>query len=102
MKLLKKAIEYSSQNYTYITFTSSFFNSKLDYQKSSMNTHTVIGQEFDKVCMILDENFYYDKSLLKAVNKSDLFDQFFIKVNGLSELLITMRLNNILTLLMFN
>ena len=52
--------------YTYITYTSSFYDAALDYQKSDLNTHTVIGQEFDKVCMIIDDNFYYDGNYLKG------------------------------------
>ena len=54
------------ESFTYITYTSSFYDHRLDYQKSDMNTHTVIGQEFDNVCMIIDDNFYYDNNRLKG------------------------------------
>lgn len=50
----------SLENYTYISYTASFYDHSIDYQKSDYNTHNVIGQEFDKVCMILDDNFYYE------------------------------------------
>lgn len=52
--------------YHYISITPSFYDASLDYQKSDDNTHTVIGQEFDKVCMIMDSNFYYENGILKA------------------------------------
>ena len=52
--------------YTYISYTSSFYNSGLEYQKNDLNTHKVIGQEFDGVVMIMDDNFYYDGSILKG------------------------------------
>ena len=54
------------KEYTYITYTPSFYDAALDYQKSDLNTHTVIGQEFDKVCMIIDDNFYYEGDRLKG------------------------------------
>ena len=53
--------------FTYIALTPSRYPSRMDYQDSKLNTHKVIGQEFDKVCMIMDENFYYEKKQLKAV-----------------------------------
>jgi DNA polymerase III delta prime subunit len=66
----KKAVELannmSHKDYTYISFTPSFYFSKLDYQKSENNTHTVIGQEFENVVMIMDDNFYYENGKLKA------------------------------------
>ena len=48
-------------DYQYIGLTTSSYDHKLDYQKGDLNTHTVIGQEFDKVCMIMDEHFFYDE-----------------------------------------
>jgi hypothetical protein len=54
------------KEYTYITYTPSFYDATLDYQKSDLNTHTVIGQEFDKVCMIIDDDFYYEGDHLKG------------------------------------
>ena len=48
--------------YTYISYTPSLYNPGLDDQISIHNTHNVIGQEFESVCMLLDDNFYYDES----------------------------------------
>lgn len=50
------------EGYTYISYTPSIYWSDLDEQADEYNTHNVIGQEFDNVCMILDDNFYYDQS----------------------------------------
>ena len=50
----------------------------MDYQKTDLNTHTVIGQEFEKVCMIIDDNFSYKGNKLVAKwhpNPDYLFEQ---------------------------
>ncbi len=54
------------KGYQYIAITPSFYDPSLDYQNGDENTHTVIGQEFDKVCMIMDSNFYYENGKLKG------------------------------------
>lgn len=59
-KALERAKVFETQDYTYISFTPSFYNHELDYQKSKYNTHNVIGQEFEGVCMILDYNWAYN------------------------------------------
>ena len=55
---------YSLKGYKYICYTPSVYKysilDKLNDVKSS--AHEVIGQEFEKVILYLDENFYYDKS----------------------------------------
>lgn len=56
---LKTAEAFEAEGYTYISYTASFYNHELDYQIRKHNTHNVIGQEFDGVCMILDDNFFY-------------------------------------------
>jgi DNA polymerase III delta prime subunit len=63
MNVVKKL---EKKGYTYISLTPSIYPSRIDYQNSSLNTHKVIGQEFDNVCMIMDENFYYEKKQLKG------------------------------------
>lgn len=63
MELVKSIVD---DGYQYISITPSFYDKALDYQKGKENTHTVIGQEFDKVCMIMDSNFYYQNGILKA------------------------------------
>lgn len=60
---LAKSLE-DNDGYTYISYTASSLYNDLDYQISDNNTHKVIGQEFDKVCMILDKYFYYDGNRL--------------------------------------
>lgn len=57
--------ELEIKGYQYISLTNSrYTTSTLDYQQSnhSMNTHHVIGQEFDKVAVSLDHHFFYDES----------------------------------------
>lgn len=66
------------RGYTYITYTPSQYNSGLGYQDGPNNTHRVIGQEFDKVCMVLDDNFSYrDNKLVskRHPNPDYLFHQ---------------------------
>lgn len=63
VKLAKNMI---NEDYTYISYTPSFYNFRLEYQKSGLNTHKVIGQEFNGVVMIMDDNFYYHGSILKG------------------------------------
>lgn len=48
--------------YTFISFTPSKYNHDLDYQVDMYNTHNVIGQEFDGVCMLIDDYFYYTEN----------------------------------------
>ena len=52
---------YKSKNYRFISYTpSSFYKSSLDKYKDELNTHQVIGQEFDNVLIMMDDNFRYD------------------------------------------
>ena len=61
--------ELESEGYTYISFTPSVYHSYLDNQASKYNTHNVIGQEFDGVCMMMNNQFIYDSSgKLNAIN----------------------------------
>ena len=65
-KAMELVTNLSNEEYQYISITPSFYDHSLDYQKGKENTHTVIGQEFDKVCMIMDSNFYYIDGKLEA------------------------------------
>lgn len=65
-KAMELANHLDDEDYKYISFNPSFYDHSLDYQKGKENTHTVIGQEFDKVCMIMDSNFYYKDGKLEA------------------------------------
>lgn len=60
------AKEMEKCGYTYISFTNSSYNARLDYQKSNRDTHDVIGQEFDKVVMTFPNDFYFHNGMLNA------------------------------------
>lgn len=64
---VEKAKYLKKFGYEFISYTPSLFSFDLDYQNCGINTHKVIGQEFDRVCMLLDDNFYYEKNLLKGL-----------------------------------
>ena len=66
-KAVDLALKQKSINgYEYISYTPSSFNFALDYQKHGINTHHVIGQEYDNVVMILNKYFEYDGDILSA------------------------------------
>lgn len=56
LEVIKKL---ENEGYTFISYTPSLYNSELNYQSSQHNTHNVIGQEFDGVCMLIDDYLYY-------------------------------------------
>ena len=69
----EKAVELAKKSgtfgFVYISYTPSWFYSDLDYQKTNINTHNVIGQEFDRVCMIMNDDFWYNENgKLQAMN----------------------------------
>ncbi len=64
---VKRAKAAEPLGFTYISYTASFYDSSLDYQKGRLNTHSVIGQEFDGVCMIMDNHFCYENGVLRSV-----------------------------------
>lgn len=67
IKAVERAKKLKNEGYTFISYTPSMYNWAMDYQEDEYNTHNVIGQEFDSVCMILDEHFYYNSDgVLKA------------------------------------
>ncbi|MEE1249422.1 MAG: DNA/RNA helicase domain-containing protein [Lachnospiraceae bacterium] len=52
---------YQRSGYTFITFTPSLYKSnEIDHYSQFINSHMVIGQEFDNVVIILGNNFRYD------------------------------------------
>ena len=65
--------------YTYISYTPSSYSRELDYQNHGVNTHEVIGQEYDEVVMILNHHFYYDGNILNATNHPNP-DYLFVKL----------------------
>ena len=78
-KAIAQAKALEECGYTYISYTPSLYNHKLDDQEWVHNTHNVIGQEFEGVCMLLDGNFYYDErghlSGVMHPNPDYLFEQ---------------------------
>ena len=51
---------YMKNGYTFITFTPSrFVNHSIDHYSGYINSHQVIGQEFDHVVVVLDNSFRY-------------------------------------------
>ncbi len=75
---LCRAKELEKEGYTYISFTPSLYNHELDYQHSEHNTHNVIGQEFEGVCMLLDYSWHYENGRLTGKthpNPDYLFNQ---------------------------
>lgn len=51
----------SKYQYEFICYTQSkYYGNSIDDYVSNINTHQVIGQEFDKVLIIMDNNFLYD------------------------------------------
>ncbi len=61
----------SENGWEVINFTNSLHYkvSYDDYQNNqNKNSHKVIGQEYDKVAVFIDDHFYYDKNKLHALN----------------------------------
>lgn len=53
---------FRKRGYTFITFTpSQYVSNTIDHYSAYINSHQVIGQEFDKVVLVLDNNFRYSK-----------------------------------------
>ncbi len=51
---------YIRKGYTFLTFTPSrYYSSSLDHYAFFKNSHEVIGQEFDNVLILIDDNFRY-------------------------------------------
>lgn len=56
----------------YINYTDSAYRfanfDQFDKYCDGNNTHTIIGEEFDRVVMLMDATFYYDeKGILQAI-----------------------------------
>ncbi len=76
---MRRVKQLKKEGYTFISFTPSKVNPDLNYQSDIYNTHTVLGQEFDGVCMLLSNHFYYtpEKKLAASEhpNPDYLFEQ---------------------------
>ncbi len=54
---------YKAKGFVFINYTRSKWNPcPFDAFKEDFDTHHVIGQEFDKVVMLMDNSFYYDEN----------------------------------------
>ncbi len=54
---------YKAKGFVFINYTHSKWNPcPFDAFKEDFDTHHVIGQEFDKVVMLMDNSFYYDEN----------------------------------------
>lgn len=60
---------YRKQGYTFINYSkSNYKHSPYAQYKEDFDTHHVIGQEFDKVLMLMDQSFYYnEQNILQGV-----------------------------------
>jgi len=75
---------YLKKDYTFIEYTKSLYKkSTIDKYNGDINTHEVIGQEFDNVLIIMDHNFKYSEDgHLKASehpNSNYLFYKLFFQ-----------------------
>lgn len=73
---------YKKRGYTFITFTpSKYVSNSIDHYLENINSHQVIGQEFDNVIVVLDNNFRYsDDGILQGrehPNPDYLFPRLF-------------------------
>lgn len=65
----KKIIRYyrKDKGYVFIEYTKSLYSpGEIDKYHGDINTHRVIGQEYDNVLIVMDDNFYYNSGRLCA------------------------------------
>lgn len=75
---------YKGKGYIPITFTPSHYvSSSIDHYSRYINSHEVIGQEFDYVLVVIDNNFRYDANgdltAREHPNPEYLFQDYFTK-----------------------
>lgn len=91
---------YKNKGYTFITFTpSQFVSNGIDHYSANINSHQVIGQEFDNVVIIMDNNFRYsddgDLEGKEHPNPDYLFSRLFYQnISRTRERLCIIVLNN--------
>lgn len=52
--------KYKSDGYEFLTYTpSNYVSNSIDSYSNNMNSHRIIGQEFDSVVIFMDDNFRY-------------------------------------------
>lgn len=79
-----KIISYyrDNKNYVFIGYTQSrYYSNSIDHYGGDINTHHVIGQEFDNVMIMMDNNFQYgedgDLQAIQHPNPDYLFPKLF-------------------------
>lgn len=91
---------YGSNGYIFITLTpSQYVRNEIDEFAGNITSHNVVGQEFDKVVVILDDNFRYsEEGILQArehPNPDYLFaNLFYQNITRAKEKLALVILNN--------
>jgi hypothetical protein len=75
---------FRKRGYTFITFTpSQYVSNTIDHYSAYVNSHQVIGQEFDNVVLVLDNNFRYsqkgDLEAREHPNPDYLFPRLFFQ-----------------------
>ena len=64
IEALKLIDLYKNKGYVFISYTQSLYcSSSIDVYPNSHDTHHVIGQEYDKVMIMMDDNFRYDDEM---------------------------------------
>lgn len=92
--------QYRRKGFVHITFTPShYYSNSIDHYSNCINTHHVIGQEFDNVLVVLDGNFLYsEKGELEArqhPNPDYIFSKLFYQnISRAREKLCLVVLNN--------
>lgn len=92
---IKTYIEYLSisKKWKFVTYTNSQYYNDPIYEISKLSltkAHDVIGQEFEKVVFIMDNNFAYSKSNTLKYNKNGYYD-----LSGMFYQIVTRAVNNL-------
>ena len=78
----KTILKFLDETFTIIDYTTPSRNrrgyseiSEMKYGNTELNSHNVIGQEFDNVCLVLGNQFFYDENgFLRANDVNDQLD----------------------------
>lgn len=72
---------YDEKGYIFISYTQSmYYRNSIDLYPNNYDTHHVIGQEYDKVMIMMDKNFRYDKERRIQGKEHPNPDLFFYKL----------------------
>ncbi len=65
-KAIKRALDLNNKDYTFISYPIKQMNPNLDENVTILDSNEVVGQDFQKVVMILNSYFYYQDGELKG------------------------------------